>query len=434
MQIVYTEFMQKDMKMETTKDLTPLERFTLDKVIASIILDTRRPKENGYFPVKFRVTFMRKQVYYPCMDMTIDEFERLHGVIRGEYLTKTRKLIQAQFKRLTDTIEDLVKYDGFSFAGLNTRLSKGVKDSILTAFDNKIADLKEKGKIGTSVWYSCAKNSIEKYTKKDVKFADITPTWLEKYEKHLLEEGKEYTTISINMRALRSIVNFGLANGIISQNQYPFTVKNNGRYSIPEGSGRKIALNTSQLMDVFNYPILPENEKWRDLWVFSFYCNGANISDVLRFKYENIVGNYIEWFRKKTINQDKKKIKIKAAITEEMKIIIDKYGNPDKRPDNYIFQYLSQKLTPTEERMVIQNICHTVNKKMHSIGQALGIGNITTYWARHSWASISRHEGVSTFAISKGMGHKNLTTTQIYLDSLSDEEINENAAKLPRRT
>jgi integrase len=83
--------------------------------------------------------------------------------------------------------------------------------------------------------------------------------------------------------------------------------------------------------------------------------------------------------------------------------------------------------------MVIQNLTHTINKKMKGIGKALKIGPITTYWARHTWASISRHEGVSLFGISKGMGHKSLSTTQIYLDSLSDDEIIKNASKLPRR-
>ena len=313
------------------------------------------------------------------------------------------------------------------------RLKKGIADSVLTAFDNKITDLQAKGKIGTSVWYSCAKNSIEKFTSKDIKYADITPVWLAKYEAHLLKEGKEYTTISINMRALRAIINDGKARGIINDAQYPFIVKNNGKYQIPEGSGRKIALNSSQLMEVFNYSISPENEKYRDLWVFSFYCNGANISDILRFKYENIVGKYIEWFRKKTIDRDKEKKKIRAVITEEMQIIINKYGNPDKKPSNYIFPYLTNGFTPIAERMMIQNVTHTINKKMKKIGQALGYGDITTYWSRHSWASISRHEGVSLFGISKGMGHKDISTTQIYLDSLSDDELLINASKLPRR-
>jgi integrase len=432
-------------------DLTPLERYAFDKITAAIIIDTRKAKksidkdlksdesviipidtrkekDNEYYPVKYRVTYSRKQVYYPCMDLTLDEYDKLHKSVRSDYLIKTKKLIHDNFKKLTDTIEDLVIHEGFTIDGLNTRLSKGIKDSILSAFESKIADLEAKGKVGSSVWYSCAFNSIKSFTKKELKFADITVNWLKSYEAHLLKEKRAYTTISMYMRALRSIINEGKAHGIISQAQYPFVIN-----SIPEGTGRKIALNTSQLMEVFNYQIFPDDEKWRDLWIFSFYCNGANLNDILRFKYENIVGNCIEWFREKTIHQDKEKRKIRAIITEEMRQIIDKYGNPDHKPGNFIFPYLRDKLTPLEERKIIQNVTHLINKKMHKIGRALGYGDITTYWTRHSWASISRKEGISTFAISKGMGHKNLKTTEIYLDSLSDDELELNAAKLPRR-
>jgi len=415
-------------------DLTPLERYPIDKITLSIVLDTRREKQKGYYPIKYRITYLRQQIYYPCIDILAEDYSALHGIVKRTDLVEQKKLILAGFENIKKTIQGIVnETEGFSLEKLNTRLSKGVKNSILTAFDNKIDSLKKAGKIGTSVWYSCAKNSIEKYTGRDIKFSEVTAEWLKKYEAHLLMGGKEYTTISINMRALRAIINDGMRDGIISQAQYPFVVKNNGKYQIPEGTGRKIALNISQLMEVFNYPISPENEKWRDLWVFSFYCNGANISDILRFKYENIAGNYIEWYRKKTINRDKEKSKIRAAITEEMQMIINKYGNKNRHSHDYIFPYLINGLSPIQERMIIQNVTHTINKKMKAIGRALGIGDITTYWSRHTWASISRHEGVSLFGISKGMGHKNLTTTQIYLDSLSDDELMENAAKLPRR-
>lgn len=453
MQIVYTDLLHTKMK---NLDLTPLERYTFDKITAAIVIDTRKAKKSttkdvkitepvsipfdkkiekdkDFYPVKYRVTYLRKQVYYPCMDLTLDEYDKLHKLVRSEYLTKTKKLIHDNFKKITDTIEDLVIHEGFTIDGLNTRLSRGTTDSIKVAFQNKIDDLINNGKIGSSVWYSCAKESIEKYTSKNLLFADITVNWLKSYEAYLLKEKRTYTTISMYMRALRSIINEGKAHGIISQAQYPFVLKKNGKYSIPEGTGRKIALTTEQLMEVFNYQIYPDDEKWRDLWVFSFYCNGANLNDILRFKYENIIGNCIEWFREKTIHQDKEKRKIRAVITEEMKLIIDKYGNPDRKPGNYIFPYLRDKLTPIEERKIIQNVTHLINKKMHKIGQALEIGDITTYWTRHSWASISRKEGISTFAISKGMGHKNLKTTEIYLDSLSDDELVLNAAKLPRR-
>jgi len=411
-------------------DLT-IEKFSLSGITVTIFFDNRRVKDDLTYPVKYRVTYKRVRAYYPSgIDLSEDEWKIISKTKKRE-LIETRELIQAGFDKVKEHVKDLALTDEFTLEGLNNRLKGSNSDSILTAFEDRIKDLQAKGKIGTAVWYSCAKNSIEKYTTKDIKFTDVTPTWLEKYEAHLLKEGKEYTTISINMRALRAIINNAKARGIVKAGQYPFAANNNGKYQIPEGSGRKIALNTTQLIEVFKYPILPEWEKYRDLWIFSFYCNGVNIGDLLRFKYENIQGNYLEWYRVKTKDRDKLKAKIRAAITEEMQAIIYRYGNRDKR--GYIFPYLTIGLTPTQERMIIQNVTHTINKKMKKIGQALGYGDITTYWARHTWASISRREGVSTFSISKGMGHKNLSTTEIYLDSLSDEEINENAAKLPRR-
>lgn len=411
-----------------------LDTFSLEDVSAAIFLDVRKSKDNGDYPVKIRVTHKRKQHYYRCMDISIDEWETLiSGKKPRGVLLETKKLIYISFQTIIEIIKDLAPGKHFTIPELDMRLSKGTEDSILDAFKNKMEGLEKDGKVGTAAWYKCALKSIEKYTKKDLKFADITPEWLKGYQKHMEEEENKYTTISINMRALRAIINEGKARGIITERQYPFRIARNGKYQIPVASGRKIALNTSQLMKVFKYKILPENEKWRDLFVFSFYCNGANINDILRFKYSNINGNYIEWYREKTKSQDKKKIKIQAKISPEMKKIIAKYGTPDHKPGSYIFPYLSNGLSPAQERMVIQNTIHTINKKMTVIGKALGVGNITTYWARHSYASILRHEGVSVFGISKGMGHKNLTTTEIYLDSLADEEVNKIAAKLPRR-
>jgi integrase len=114
-----------------------------------------------------------------------------------------------------------------------------------------------------------------------------------------------------------------------------------------------------------------------------------------------------------------------------MQMIIDKYGN-EHRPSNYIFPYLSHGLTPTREREIIQLVTHNVNRKMKKIGESLGIEKLTSYAARHSFADISRRSGVDLFNISKSMGHATLKTTEIYLDSLSDDDLIKNANKLPR--
>ena len=122
-------------KNERTR-FNPLERYSFDKITAAIVIDTRKAKKSTtkdvkiiepvsipfdkkiekdkeYYPVKHRVTYLRKQVYFPCMDLTLDEYDKLHKLVRSEYLTKTKKLIHDNFKKITDTIEDLVIHEGF---------------------------------------------------------------------------------------------------------------------------------------------------------------------------------------------------------------------------------------------------------------------------------------------------------------------------------
>jgi integrase/recombinase XerD len=429
---------EKALREEFLKDLH--DKYDLDPLMtmpavagitAAVILDLRREMDSGYYPVKIRVRYDHKQHYYPCKELSVEEYSKLHGQVRGKTEVKTKNTITACFKRITDAIDALVLKGDFSLYNLARRLKGGTGDSILAAFDNKIANLEKEGKIGTAVSYRCAKNSIMKYTSRALTFADITPAWLKDYEAYLSKELKT-TSISIYQRALRAIINKGIIGGIISESQYPFQIGNNDNYKIPKGKGRKIALLVEQIIQVFDYPILPNDEKWRDLWVFSFYCNGININDMLRLKYKDIEGDYIFWGRQKVKDTSDDPDITKAYINIEMRRIIKLWGNPYQK-GNYIFPYLQQGLTPTDERKIIQNITHNVNKKMKRIGRALGYGDITTYWARHSFADISRRNGASTYEIMIMLSQKKETTTKIYLGDISTAEVKKNADLLPRR-
>jgi len=404
-----------------------MESFKRGKVTATIVMDERRAKENSLYPVKIRVTYDRKATYYPCMDLSKEEWLSLEGTRKKELISK-RESILIDFKRITSVLTELIDSGMFSIDGLNKRLSRGTKDSVIDALAAKVEELTQSNHLGSAQWYNCAMQSIKKYINGDLTFASVTPDWLKKYEAHLLKEGKAYTTIGINMRALRAIVNQAKAAGIVSPAAYPFI-----KYKIPEGSGRKIALSIDQLNAVFDCPILPENEKWRDLWIFSFYCNGINISDMLRLKYKDIEDGELTWYRGKTISTDRHKKKVQATITPEMQAIIDRYGNPDKKQDSFIFPFLNNAKTAVEQRKIILNTIHTINKKMKVIGEVLGIDNLTTYVARHSYATILKRMGANLASISESMGHSNLKTTEAYFDSFGKEERIKNSALLPKR-
>lgn len=408
-----------------------LDNFSLNKVTAAIFYDTRRIKENLMYPVKYRVTFMRERLYYPSgIDLSPDEWLKLPNA-KGKELAQNRELIHSGFEKIKDHIKELCKSDlGFTLEQLNTRLSRGMKNSIISAFYNRIELLKANGQLGTSDWYLYSVKSLQRFSGRDLKFSEITKEWLKKYEAFLLEEGKSFTSISMYMRALQAIVNEGKSQGIITPAQYPF---GKGKYEIPEEAGRKMALTLSQIGEVLQYPLFSDTEKrCRDLWFFSYLTNGINMSDLLQLRYSNIVNGYIRFFRQKTVGKSRKKREIVAVLLPEMQQIIEKWGNTNKKLDNFIFPFLRDGLTPEEERRIVKNITSLINKKMRKIGKALGYGNISTYTARHSFATVLKRSGANIAFISESLGHADLKTTENYLDSFEDETRIKNAAELTK--
>ena len=74
----------------------------------------------------------------------------------------------------------------------------------------------------------------------------------------------------------------------------------------------------------------------------------------------------------------------------------------------------------------VRKVCHQVNQELRALGKELGISaDVTTYVARHSFATVLKKSGVNIGIISQALGHQDIKTTQIYLDSFDNEQIDE---------
>ena len=397
-------------------------------ITVSTFFDTRRVVGENTYPVKIRVRYKRDRKDYPTgKRLTEWEWNELPKT-KSTKLIAIRKEIQTSFKIINDVVLDLFNADNFTFDALNIRLSKGLSHTINTAFKAKINNLESEGRVGTQMYYNTVLNSITIFKSDGIKFSDITSEWLRSYEKHLLKEGKTYTTVGIYMRAIRAIINEAKRSGLIKESQYPF---GKNKYEIPTGEGRKLALTMQQIKAVITFSDgLETTECYRDLWFFSYLCNGINFADLLKLKYSNIVGDEICFYRQKTIRTSKVKREIRAMITPEMQAIIDRWGNPDKRQNNYIFQYLTGNETPMQEKKIILDVTKRTNKRLKKIGAAVGIEGLTTYAARHSYATVLKRSGANIAFISESLGHNDLKTTENYLASFEKEERMKNAALL----
>lgn len=130
-----------------------------------------------------------------------------------------------------------------------------------------------------------------------------------------------------------------------------------------------------------------------------------------------------------TMRSDPKPITV--YITENMWRIIDRWGNRDKNPNNYIFPILEPGLTPLRQYELVQLFVSFVNEWMRRIAAKLGITKkITTYVARHTFSTVLKRSGASTEFIQEALGHTDLKTTENYLDSFEKEVKKEYANRL----
>ncbi len=400
------------------------------KPTTALIIDTRRLKKDNTFPVKLRITFDRKQKYYPtAFNLSEKEFLR---IMYGNRLSTTEKnlkaVVQAYENKATEIIKDLQLFTWKAFEK-HYLTNRGAKDILKLAFSECATGFRKAGRIGTAVSYECAQSSLNKFSP-DARFADVTPTFLHDYEKWMLKQGNSVTSISIYVRSLRTLFNNAIAEGMLTKELYPFGKK---KYEIPTANNVKKALTLKDIAAIYYYQPEPGTytDMAKDYWLFMYLCNGLNVKDMCLLKYENIRGEVLEFQRAKTIRTKRKVEPIRIALVDDAKEIIKKWGNKAIDSNTYIFPVLTKSITPERERHLIQLLTRVVNNHMKSIGKDLNIANgPTTYAARHSFATILQRSGASTEFISEALGHSNVKTTQNYLAGFEDEKKKETVKAL----
>ena len=385
-----------------------------------IILDLRRPKNSGLYPVKIRVTLNRVQKYYPIgMDITVDDFNRIqNGSVRNE-LRRLKSKITVWENKAQDIID---KTYPFSFEDFKLKLvDKNIKaPEIYALFDQTISDLNNQGRVSTSRVYRDTRNSLMKYKSK-LNIKEITPDFLKKYEDYMYSKGRSVTTVGIYLRHLRSIFNKAIDAEIIDRKYYPF---GKNKYQIKAPRNIKKALTIEQIKSIIEYEVEEESNQHlaKDMWLLSYYCNGMNIKDILNLKFKNIDKDVIHFERIKTVNTIQNPKPIIVSLIPQAQEIINRWKKKERSPNDFVFPVLKKTMTEEDKMKIKNQFVKIINKYMKRIGIDIGYDKpLTTYSARHSFATILKRSGAPLGFISESLGHKSLQTTEAYLDSFEDE-------------
>ena len=406
------------------------------KKAISIYLDNRRPKKNGKSPVKLRVFFSHdksQKLYSLDFEYTADEFKNVWETIKPKKEFREDRLKLQEIEIRANEIANGLKYftpDLFeeAFFGNN---SKKKRLTVNDYYDKAVEQFKQNDQIGTAENYSSSLKSLLIFHKKSVlEFHNLTPQWLKKYEKFMVDDNdKSPTTVGIYLRPLRAICNSALADRLIDAEEYPFGAK---KYTIPAPKGVKKALSKETLKKLFEgEAIAPDMKKAKAFWFFSFVCNGMNIKDILQLRYKDIDGDKLSFRRAKTSHTDKTKRVITVYLDEFTHSVINEYGNKLKTSTNYIFPILNDSLTTEEKYAKTNNFVRYINQHFKKYAESVGVDEkVSTYSGRHSFATRLIQEGGSIEMASEALGHSSIGTTIGYFAGFEDTAKQEFANKI----
>jgi site-specific recombinase XerD len=294
--------------------------------------------------------------------------------------------------------------------------------TVVEMYNLLIDEMRKSERLGNLEVYKYSRNSLLNFTrnKLDISFGDIDTNWLKKYESWLDDRECKDTTKSQLFRTLRSVFNKAIEQGIIKQDCYPFNryklakfdLKTQKRAITKEEVQKIIALNLSGQSDYMRLA--------RDMFLFSYFSAGINFVDSALITIADINEGRIQYIRKKT----KKTISI--PLCDITNSIISKYITESNCDTDYIFPILNKNVHTTElqKRNRVHKCLGHINLRLKDIGEMIGLKTpLTTYVARHTFATVLKRSGVNIAIISESLGHSDLATTQIYLDSFENSQI-----------
>ena len=291
----------------------------------------------------------------------------------------------------------------------------------VVAFMKQVADgLQMEGNFGTAHVYRSSLNAIIAYHGKgDFTFNEVTPEWIKGFEIHLRGRGCSWNTVSTYLRTFRAVYNRAVdCRGAVYVPHLFRSVYTGTR------ADRKRALDTEDIQKVFTK--LPQSpavtsdiRRAQELFVLMFLLRGLPFVDLAYLRKSDLRDNVITYRRRKTGRP------LSVTLTSEAMAILKKYMDRDSSSP-YLFPLLSSREGTKEAYHEYQLALRNFNRQLMLLGEMLGLGDkLSSYTARHTWATTAYYCEIHPGVISEAMGHSSITVTETYLKPFQNKKIDE---------
>ena len=375
----------------------------------TIYHDTRRIKKDGTCPIYIRINFDRKgQLVHTNMSASPEEFSSGRFTrLASNSTAKNAKLskIVSQCEEEILALERMGRLQEMTMHELTDKITSIVqgREETKTLFTDYIQEYIDRGmRPNTAATYLQTKAKIEAFDRKAT-FETMTKRWLEQFDKFMQYAGMKTNSRSIHMRNVRTVFNYAIDEEYTSL--YPFR-----KFKIEKEETAKRCLTVEQLRELKDFDCEEFQIPYRDIFMLMFYLIGINAIDLFEAKHSQIRNGRFEYRRAKT----NKLYSVK--IQPEAQEILDRYKGKD-----YILRFMEEM-----EGTNYHQFLYAVNRGLRKIGPFTTNGqkklrtpiasNLSTYWSRHTWATIAAELDIPKETISEALGHEiGSRITSIYI-------------------
>lgn len=264
---------------------------------------------------------------------------------------------------------------------------KGVK--FVKRFDEFVAQKSA----GTRRVYGMTRSRLESILGKEalerLTFEQMDRAWLKDFDARLALTSPSRNARNIHLRNIRAVFNDALADEVITC--YPFR-----KLKITPEATRKRALSREQFEALMNLRLEPWEERYRDCFKLIFALQGINIVDLCGL--EGLANGRVEYRRAKTHRL------YSVLVADEARALLERY-----KGETHLLNYLD---TCKSYRTFYSRMCGA----LRSMGSRIGVEGLSTYWARHTWATFAASLDVPKETIAHALGHGGYSVTDIYID------------------
>lgn len=403
----------------------------LQTIMAStkFYLDRRAVKEGNPIPLKLSISHNKSKILI-SLDIKLleNQWDEENGLILNHPEQKVLNIHLKKVKSLSDSVLLRLLHDGklstISMPDLKLEIlreirpdkyeyheiqeqEKAAKVMKNNSFVIQYIKFAEAHSVSTKKIYLHTLSRMRAYAQEasinldDVMFEDINKAWLTDFDRYLSKTSPSQNARNVHMRNIRAAFNEAITNEITTA--YPFR-----HFKLKTKATRKRSLTVDELRTLFNYPVQDYARIHLDMFKLIFMLIGINAVDLCHLK--KIVNGRVEFERAKTHRL------YSIKVEEEALEIIERY-----RGNDWLINALDRYTNH-------QDFIKHINKALKKIGPIKRVGRggkwdikplfpeLSTYWARHSWATIAASLDIPRDTIAHALGHGNNTVTDIYID------------------